>query len=251
MANLRSFGGTTAEAVQAFAHDSGLTLPPDYVEFLVRHNGGVPDPAVSCFVPGPGEHVLIEAFFGVGRGRDFGLESWLDEYHDEMPAGSLIVADGAGMLFILVPAERGDDAGVYCWDHAHQFPGSSEEGGNTYFVAPSFGAFFEKLAPIDDAPKSTDAVAFAGEPERREGAQEVSGRGYSITVPQVGPFMELRLIRWRVPDGRRVSVGDVICELETEKATAEIEASQSGTLGQEVAAHSTLVPRQVIGRITS
>ena len=68
-----------------------------------------------------------------------------------MPAGSLITADGAGMLFILVPAEAGDTAGVYCWDHAHQFDGSSEEGGNTYFVAPTFGAFLDALTPVHDA----------------------------------------------------------------------------------------------------
>jgi hypothetical protein len=151
MANLKSFGGTTAAAVEAFGRDNGLRLPPDYVEFLVRHNGGVPDPAAACFVPGRGEGVIIEAFFGVGLNRAFDLQYLLDEYRDEMPAGSLIVAGGAGMLFVLVPAEGGDDAGVYCWDHAHQFPGSSEEGGNTYFVAPTFVAFFGALTPVEDA----------------------------------------------------------------------------------------------------
>ena len=54
------------------------------------------------------------------------------------------------MMFILVPAQGADPAGVYCWDHAHVFPGSSEERGNTYFVAPTFGAFLDSLAPIHD-----------------------------------------------------------------------------------------------------
>jgi hypothetical protein len=67
-----------------------------------------------------------------------------------MPAGSLIVATGAGaMLFILVPDPA--DAGVYCWDHAHNLTGSSEENGNTYFVAPTFADFLNSLAPVESA----------------------------------------------------------------------------------------------------
>ena len=96
MANLKSFGGTTAEAVEVFGRYNGLRPPPDYVEFLVRPNGGVPDPAVATFVPGPDEGVIVERFLGVGLGRDFGLQGLLDEYRDEMPAGSLILAGGAG-----------------------------------------------------------------------------------------------------------------------------------------------------------
>lgn len=150
MANLRSFGGTTAAAVDAFERANGLTLPADYREFLTRHNGGFPDPAAACVIPKQGQSVIVQTLLGLGREREFDLQGWHDEYGDEMPPGSLIVAVGAGaMLFILVPGAA--DAGVYCWDHAHNFAGSSEEDGNTYFVAPTFAAFLASLVAVERA----------------------------------------------------------------------------------------------------
>ena len=35
----------------------------------------------------------------------------------------------------------GEDKGVYYWDYAHFFPQSSEDEGNTYFIAESFAEF--------------------------------------------------------------------------------------------------------------
>ena len=45
---------------------------------------------------------------------------------------------------------EGDEGGVYCWDHAHCLPGSSEANGNTYFMAPSFSAFMRSLEPLEE-----------------------------------------------------------------------------------------------------
>ena len=38
------------------------------------------------------------------------------------------------------------------------------------------------------------------------------------------------LSKWRVPDGARVVVGQVICEIESDAATTEVEAFENGTL---------------------
>ena len=144
--DLRSFGGTSPAAVEAFERRNGLALPEDYRGFLIKHNGALVGPA-ACFVNGPDQEVLVQVLLGLGREADFDLQGWLDEYRDEMPAGFLIVAVGAGtMLFILGAGAAG--GGVYCWDHAHAFEGSSEEDGNTYWVAATFAGFVDALVAV-------------------------------------------------------------------------------------------------------
>ena len=142
----QSFGGTTPGAVNAFECHNRLTLPDDYRRFLLKHNGGVLDPA-ACLVKGPDQEVLVQTLLGLERSRDFDLHHWLEEYRDDMPPGFLIVAIGAPALFILSTA--GPDVGVHCWDHAHAFDGSSEEDGNTFPVAASFTEFMDSLVTVD------------------------------------------------------------------------------------------------------
>ncbi|TKW61580.1 MAG: pyruvate dehydrogenase complex dihydrolipoamide acetyltransferase [Blastochloris viridis] len=52
-----------------------------------------------------------------------------------------------------------------------------------------------------------------------------------ILMPQLSPTMtEGRLARWTKAEGDKISAGDVIAEVETDKATMEVEASDDGIL---------------------
>jgi pyruvate dehydrogenase E2 component (dihydrolipoamide acetyltransferase) len=54
-----------------------------------------------------------------------------------------------------------------------------------------------------------------------------------ILMPALSPTMEDgTLARWLVKEGARVSSGDVIAEIETDKATMEFEAVDEGTMGK-------------------
>ncbi len=56
-----------------------------------------------------------------------------------------------------------------------------------------------------------------------------------ILMPSIGPGIETaRLTRWIVDEGARIAPGDVIAEIETDTATMELEASQSGTLRRRI-----------------
>ncbi len=56
-----------------------------------------------------------------------------------------------------------------------------------------------------------------------------------VTMPALSPTMtEGRLARWRKAEGDTVASGDVIAEIETDKATMELEAVDEGTLGRIV-----------------
>ena len=42
--NANPYGPLSEERLQAFEKKLGVTLPPDYREFLKRYNGGKPEP---------------------------------------------------------------------------------------------------------------------------------------------------------------------------------------------------------------
>lgn len=62
----------------------------------------------------------------------------------------------------------------------------------------------------------------------------------NITMPALSPTMEEgTLAKWHVNEGDSVSSGDVIAEIETDKATMEVEAVDEGTIGKILVAEGS------------
>ncbi|MEP1930430.1 MAG: pyruvate dehydrogenase complex dihydrolipoamide acetyltransferase [Roseibium sp.] len=62
----------------------------------------------------------------------------------------------------------------------------------------------------------------------------------NITMPALSPTMEEgNLAKWLVKEGDTVSAGDVIAEIETDKATMEVEAVDEGKVGKIVVPEGT------------
>src|SRR6185295_1445590 len=54
-----------------------------------------------------------------------------------------------------------------------------------------------------------------------------------VLMPALSPTMtEGKLAKWHVKVGDKVKAGQVICEIETDKATMEVEAVDEGTVAQ-------------------
>ena len=65
----------------------------------------------------------------------------------------------------------------------------------------------------------------------------------TIVMPQMGYDMrEGTVVRWRKQEGEDVSRGEVIAEIETDKATVEMEAYSTGVLGRIVVEEGRTVP---------
>ena len=61
-----------------------------------------------------------------------------------------------------------------------------------------------------------------------------------VTMPALSPTMEEgTLAKWLVKEGDTVSAGDIIAEIETDKATMEVEAVDEGTVGKIVVPEGT------------
>src|SRR6187402_3514104 len=62
----------------------------------------------------------------------------------------------------------------------------------------------------------------------------------NITMPALSPTMEEgNLAKWLVKEGDTVKSGDVIAEIETDKATMEVEAVDEGTIAKIVVPEGT------------
>src|ERR1700688_49482 len=71
--------------------------------------------------------------------------------------------------------------------------------------------------------------------ERRTELRVISGADMPIQVlmPALSPTMEKgNLAKWLKKEGETIKSGDVIAEIETDKATMEVEATDEGTLGR-------------------
>ena len=61
-----------------------------------------------------------------------------------------------------------------------------------------------------------------------------------VLMPALSPTMEEgKLAKWVVKEGDAVKAGDVIAEIETDKATMEVEAVDEGTLGKILISEGT------------
>src|SRR5687767_4728338 len=71
-----------------------------------------------------------------------------------------------------------------------------------------------------------------------------------IKVPSVGESVtEGRIARWLKPDGASVQRDESVCELETDKATAEVPAPAAGVLRHTAREGDTVSIGAVIGSI--
>src|SRR5262245_41825892 len=61
-----------------------------------------------------------------------------------------------------------------------------------------------------------------------------------ILMPALSPTMEEgKLAKWLIKEGQQVKAGDIIAEIETDKATMEVEAVDEGKVGKLLIAAGT------------
>jgi len=64
-----------------------------------------------------------------------------------------------------------------------------------------------------------------------------------LTMPMLGEVMEEGLVSsWKVAEGDTVGEGQIVLEIETDKAMAEVEAPASGTLTKILVQEGETVP---------
>jgi len=72
-----------------------------------------------------------------------------------------------------------------------------------------------------------------------------------VTMPKLTDSMEEgRIVEWKVAPGDRVAEGDVLAEIETDKAVMELESFWAGTVAELLRQPGDVVPvGEVIARV--
>lgn len=84
--------------------DLGVTLPSEYKKFLLKCNGGVPEPYLVDVPDLPGSPTDIQVFFGIGREVESSDLRWnFDKFGRDQIYGSIypIGCDSGGGIFAL------------------------------------------------------------------------------------------------------------------------------------------------------
>jgi len=65
----------------------------------------------------------------------------------------------------------------------------------------------------------------------------------TVTMPKLGFDMaEGTLVRWVIQEGEEVKKGAVLAEIETDKATVEVESTHEGVLARQLVPAGEVVP---------
>lgn len=66
---------------------------------------------------------------------------------------------------------------------------------------------------------------------------------HSVVMPKLGNTVESSIIvKWHVEEGQRIKQDDVLCEIETDKATMDVQAGADGVLLKRLRAEGDDVP---------
>jgi len=141
----------------------------------------------------------------------------------------------------------------------------ADQAGRVAKILAQEGDIVEIKVPIALlADSDADAAAFVGgsavgTEDRKIGSEEdrkepkatttpkaPSGDVTPILMPQAGQSMEEgTILGWKVQEGDRIEVGQVILEIETDKANMEVEADQAGRVARIVAQEGEIVEIKV------
>jgi len=103
----------------------------------------------------------------------------------------------------------------------------------------------QELAQVTSAPvpQSKPETTVTQQPSNAAGTAGTPGNVTPILMPQAGNTMEEGiLVSWKVKEGDHIQVGQIICEIETDKATIEYESPDAGRLARIVAHEQDAIP---------
>ena len=155
---------------------------------------------------------------------------WIKKPGESVQSGDLLVELEAELAFVQLEANS-----------AGKLQSIKATAGTTVAAGSPLGEFAADRA---GQPQPTGA---APAPLRDSAPQAPTGGGDAskvipVLMPQAGNTMEEgTVLQWNVREGDQITVGQAICEIETDKATMEFEAPDAGRLARIVAGENQIV----------
>ena len=162
--------------------------------------------AIEIKVPSVGESIT-----------EVTLTSWAKEDGEYVEEGDILCEIESDKATVELPAES---SGV--------LKRTASEGSDL-----EIGAVIGTLDDSQSKSKSSSSKSDNSESPKNDSQESPSKTGESIDikVPSVGESIsEVTLSSWAVEDGAQVNEGDILCEIESDKATVELPAESSGII---------------------
>lgn len=142
----------TLEDLRQFEDRIGFSLPDSYRSFLLKFNGGRPNPyhflVKDCYDP----HSLINEFNGIMLDSENVLDNDLEEYIEifefRIPRGFMAIASDPGGNTVLLSLDGSTKGNIYFWEHNYEpedCTDNVEDYPNIYFLANDFEEFLNQL----------------------------------------------------------------------------------------------------------
>jgi 2-oxoglutarate dehydrogenase E2 component (dihydrolipoamide succinyltransferase) len=118
---------------------------------------------------------------------------------------------------------------------------------------PAEGAAAVANADMDDSrPTETSSDKGSSADGSSQPTNAPAGQAIDVKIPAVGESIsEVTIAAWSKKDGDTVKMDEVLCELESDKATFELPAEAAGTLHIKVKAGETVPIGEVVATITA
>ncbi len=110
----------STETIAALEARLGAALPTPYRDFLLRYNGGRPQPYYYD-VPGwSGGVGIVNDFNGVLPGQYNDIEGHTENLRGRLPSGFIPIGDDPGGNALLIALREEGRGKIYFWDHGNQ-----------------------------------------------------------------------------------------------------------------------------------
>ncbi|MBK8336491.1 MAG: SMI1/KNR4 family protein [Sterolibacteriaceae bacterium] len=136
----------SASDVGRFARSIGVSLPPDYVNFLIEFGGGSPEGNIYR----SDSRVSVSRFCGID-GIQGSIQQLSASYKGRIPERAIPIAEAAGGNLVLLRLPQGS---VCFWDHEREAFDKTQPTGNEACteLASSFSEFIDNLVPMPSEP---------------------------------------------------------------------------------------------------
>ena len=181
------------------------------------------------------------------------IAQWLKKDGEFVEADDLICEIESDKASFEIPAEHSGILKVL----AHE--GDTIEVGSSIAQVDSDGAASSKSQESESRTKAAkvEEKTPASESNEQQASKskhlpsDGTGATHKVEIPAVGESItEVILAQWLKKDGEQVSADDLLCEIESDKASFEIPAEQGGTLKTLVKEGETIAVGTVIAEIT-
>lgn len=137
-----SHDNLSLKQIEIFENENNIKLTEQYINFLLKWNGGKVIPNLFMISTEQGPSVL-NVFYGIGDMYD-NLTDFIEIMDERLPVGFIPIGDDPSGNVICLGTKDPYYDKIYFWDH-EQEPEDPDDMSNMYFLADGINEFLDNL----------------------------------------------------------------------------------------------------------